>query len=250
MISIDFWQSDLRQLPEIYRYRSCFADEKSDLADDISVYKEGLIQPRYTPADRSNCPGMVICNSEPGRGLDVYFDFTVIGNDPFNRDRRMTHPDQYPDLRKHAKLFASKNENARFALLRIWSSPYFWPLMLGHDNRYMTAFVDGQERSWEFKFIPKDMHCSEWSIHFSINTALEKLAKPLGHKGMNIPGDIIHRRDIILVMGTDEEDLMRKVVGTTFAVQGWPWLREVDLARSFINVDEAFLENLDGWWFD
>lgn len=90
---------------------------------------------------------MVICNSEPGRGLDIYFDFTAIGNEQFNRDRRMTHPDQYLDLLEHAKSFASKNTKARFVPLRIWISPYFWPLMLGHDNRNMTASVDGQERS-------------------------------------------------------------------------------------------------------
>lgn len=94
------------------------------------------------------------------------------------------------------------------------------------------------------------MQCSEWSFHFSINIALEKLAKPLGHVGMNQAGDIIHRRDIILIMDTDEEDLMRKVVGTTFSAQRWPWLREIDLVKSFISVDEAFLDNLDGWWFD
>ncbi|QDS75109.1 hypothetical protein FKW77_007267 [Venturia effusa] len=170
--------------------------------------------------------------------------------EPFNRDRRISHPDHHLNLLEHAKSFASKNTGARFALLRIWSSPYFWPLMLGYDNRDMTAFTDGQERSWEFKFIPKDMGCSEWSIHFSVNSALESMAKPLGHVGMDEAGEIIHRRDIILVMGTDEEDLMRRVVGTTFAVQGRPWLREIDLARSFINVDEAFLDKLDGWWFD
>lgn len=213
-------------------------------------YKEGLIQPRYTPADRKiGCPGMAICNREAGRKLDLYFDYTVIKDEPSTHDNRMIHPNEYPNLLEHAKSFASKQENARFALLRIWSTPYFYPLMLGHDNRDRTSFIDGQERCWEFKFVPKDMHCSEWSIHWSTHSMLNKFARPLGYGGMGKVGNIVHRRDVILVLGTDEEDLMRRVVGTTFAVQGRPWLREVDLVRSFVNVDETFLSELDGWWF-
>jgi hypothetical protein len=192
---------------------------------------------------------MAVCNREPTRELDLYFDFTVL-DDALFRDIRMIEPKDYPDLIKHAKSYASKHDHARFALLRVWSSPYFWPLMLGHNNRDRTSFMDGIGRCWEFKFIPKDMQCSEWSIHWSIHCMLDKFAKPLGYAGMGKAGNVMHRRDIVLVMGTDEEDLIRRVVGTTFAVQDRPWLREIDLGRSFVNVDASFLEDLDGWWLD
>jgi hypothetical protein len=37
--------------------------------------------------------------------------------------------------------------------------------------------------------------------------------KPLGYGGMGKTGKVMHRRDVILVMGTDEEDLMGKRYG-------------------------------------
>jgi hypothetical protein len=176
----------------------------------------------------------------------MYIDFTIIQNEPFLGDgRKILEPKDYPDLLSHARAFKTLNPNARFALLRIWSSPYFWPLMLGGNNRDFTSFIDGSRRCWEWKFVPKDMQCSEWSMHYSTYSMLEKFKKQLGNGDM-----VVQRRDVILVMGKDEQDLMRRVTGVTFAVQDRPWLREIDLFKSFVNVDLSFLERLDKWWLE
>jgi hypothetical protein len=162
----------------------------------------------------------------------------------------MVQPENYPDLLRHAKSFASNNPKARFALLRIWSSPYFWPLMLGYDNRVNTAFIDGKGRCWDWKYVPKDMQCSEWSIHYSIYSMLNKFKKQLNYDEKGKEGLVVHMRDVILVKGVDEANLMRRVIATTFVVQNRPWLREIDLVMSFINVDEIFLDGLNKWWFE
>jgi len=210
-----------------------------------TVYKEGLVQPCYKPNTREAVPGQVICAREPGRDYDVYFDFTSVTRTAFGNKQVIVEPKDYPDLLARARSFQCTNKKARFALLRIWSSPYFWPLMLGHNNRDFTSFADNEGRCWEWKFVPKDMESSEWSIHYSLHSMLRKFPKQLGYEKM-----VLLRRDIILVMGNDEADLLKRVVGVTFTVQDRPWLREIDLWRSFINLDFADLENLDGWWFE
>jgi hypothetical protein len=83
--------------------------------------------------------------------------------------------------------------------------------MLGIDKRVMCSFLDDRGRCWEFKFIPKDL---------------------------------------ILVMGTDERNLRQLTEGVTWAVQTKPWRLEVDFWRSFVNVEEEFLEGLDRRWLD
>ncbi|KAK4043839.1 hypothetical protein C8A01DRAFT_43217 [Parachaetomium inaequale] len=54
----------------------------------------------------------------------------------------------------------------------------------------------------------------------------------------------------IMVMGEDEKDLLRWCTVVTFALQTKPWLREVDLWKSFVNVGLEFLEGLDEFWLD
>lgn len=115
--------------------------------------------------------------------------------------------------------------------------------ILTRSRRKDTSFIDGMGRVWEWKFVPKDMHQSEWSIHYNVGLALSKFKMQLGKQ-------VVHRRDVILVMGSDEKDLLRLSTAATFAVQGWPWLREIDLWKSFVNVDLRFLEGLDKWWLD
>ena len=61
---------------------------------------------------------------------------------------------------------------------------------------------------------------------------------------------VIYRGDVILVMGIDASDLLRYVVAVTFAVQTNDWRQEIDLWKSFVNVDLKFLEGLDSYWLD
>ncbi len=45
-------------------------------------------------------------------------------------------------------------------------------------------------------------------------------------------------------MGTYEKDLQKLATDATYAIQTDPWRLEVDLWRSFVNVDIDFLEDL------
>jgi hypothetical protein len=139
--------------------------------------------------------------------------------------------------------FIASHASAKFAVLRLWSAPHFYPLMLGIDKRPMVTFLDDRARLWEFKFIPKDMPFSEWSVHQQLSLRLEPYKKIFGHQ-------VVVAKDLMLVMGRDEQDLRRLTEGVTWAVQTKPWRLEVDFWRSFVNVDGAFLEGLDRRWLD
>ena len=147
------------------------------------------------------------------------------------------------ELLERARYFSQKHPQARFAILRLWSAPHFYPLMLGGDNRYHTSFVDLTGRSFEWKFIPKDMPHSEMSME---RIALQRI-EPFEDK---IGRNVVVKRDLYLVMGADEAELKKMAVATTFVVQTAPWRLEVDLWRSFINVNMEFLDNLDIAWLD
>lgn len=152
-------------------------------------------------------------------------------------------PDKWTKLLPHAQAFASKHQGARFALLRLWSAPHFYPLMVGFQNRQGNSFLDSVGRPWEWKFVPKDMPGSEFSVHHTISKRLELLKKQFGDR-------VFSRGDLILVMGEDATDLLKYCVAVTFAVQTKPWLREVDLWKSFINVELDFIQQLDPFWLD
>jgi hypothetical protein len=176
--------------------------------------------------------------------MDLYLDYRV-GipaahitshlKDPTPLDREF--------IIKKIKSFKEYNESAKFAVLRLWSAPHFYPLMLGMEKRPMCAFLDDRGRCWEFKFIPKDMPYSEWSVHQQLSLRLEPYKKMFGQQ-------VIVAKDLILVMGRDEKNLRQLAEGVTWAVQTKPWRLEIDLWRSFVNVDVEFLEGLDRRWLD
>ena len=64
---------------------------------------------------------------------------------------------QKVDLKAIARQYASANSGARFALLRVWSHPNFWPCMVGVGSRWRVAFTDCVGRYWTWKFYPKEM---------------------------------------------------------------------------------------------
>ena len=61
---------------------------------------------------------------------------------------------------------------------------------------------------------------------------------------------VVVKRDKYLVMGTDENDLFKLACAVTYAVQMRPWRWEIDLWKSFVNVDMAFLEALRDDWLE
>lgn len=155
----------------------------------------------------------------------------------------MQEPPQPSSLLSRARTFTHHHPSARFALLRLWSAPHFYPLIIGLEKRPSMTFSDSQARAWEWKFIPKDMPYSDWSMHQQARLRILPFGKILADR-------VLPMRDVYLVMGCDVEELLMLAAGTTYAVQTDPWRLEVDLWRSFVNVDLGFLENLGGWWWE
>ncbi|WZH49461.1 Mfs allantoate protein [Fusarium acuminatum] len=210
------------------------------------LYQAGVIAPAYVQNHSEVVLGMATANKEPHRPdkLDLFINYEdQYGNFPMKFPPNFIHPSKWPQVLPHAQDFAKKHENARFALLRLWSAPHYYPLMVGLFNRPNTTFLDSLCRSWEWKFVPKDMPGSEYSAHHTTEKRLELLKHKFRDRVMN-------RGDLIFVMGEDAEDLLKFCTAVTFAIQTKPWLREVDLWKSFINVDLEFIEGLDSYWLD
>ena len=227
-----------------WRHSRCFDDYplEWDIANRpiiAKLYKTGVIQNAYA----SMTPGRAMAAKEPGRDIrDLYIDLRVLSEDMKMKTCLETPPSLHHFLAT-ARTFAKQHSNARFALLRLWSAPHFYPLMVGLENRVNTQFTDGLGRAWEFCFVPKDMPGSEFSIHHASRLRIMPFQHLFKEK-------VVVKRDLFLVMGEDEVDLQKYAVATTFAIQTDPWRLEVDLWRSFINVDIGFLEGLREEWLD
>ncbi|KAB2572944.1 hypothetical protein DBV05_g8399 [Lasiodiplodia theobromae] len=205
------------------------------------LYREGVICPSYWPTGN----GPAVCLTEPDRPgkPDVYFDWRL-SIPQIHLPPTLQDPHSIDPLLNHARRFARDNgPTACFSVLKLWSAPHFWPLMLGFDNRDNTSFADGAGRMWEWKFIPKDMPYSEWSVHQSARGRIEPYrARLFGKK-------VVVRKDAFLVMGCDREECRRLTTAAVWAVNTRPWRLEVDPWKSWFGVDLAFLEGLGGrWW--
>lgn len=112
------------------------------------LYRHGLLAPRYKP-EYSGC---AVCLEEPERPdkPELYFDFREDAQEMKPR-QPMQDPLAVTPLLETARDYASKNPDAYFSVIRIWSAPHFWPLMLGYDNRDGTSFADDTGRTWECK---------------------------------------------------------------------------------------------------
>ncbi|KAI0197641.1 hypothetical protein F4808DRAFT_473678 [Astrocystis sublimbata] len=209
------------------------------------LYIAGIISPALMQNSPYICSGWAIANTESHRPdkLDLFIDYA----DRKKATNLPTHipglvePHEFPVFLPLARDFAAKNPDARFAVLRLWSAPHFYPAMMGDHNRRGTAFLDSTRRAWRWNFIPKDMPISEWSMYNNLKLRLDLIKEQLGDR-------VTHRDDVVLVMGVDQLDLLRRVVAVTFAIQTKPWFREFDLWKSFVNVDVEFLEGLDPYW--
>lgn len=210
------------------------------------MYRAGIIAPAYFQSDRQIVPGLATANTEPHRPgkLDLFINYEdKYNNCPQEFPPTFIDPDKFPVLLHLAQSFAKTNNAARFAFLRLWSAPHFYPLMVGPQSRLGTSFLDSTGRSWQWKFLPKDMAGSEYSSHLTTGRRLDLLQKQFGKR-------VVNRGDSIIVMANDSEELLRTCIAVTFAMQTKPWLREVDLWKSFIDVDLEFLEQLDAHWWE
>lgn len=187
-------------------------------------------------------PGQAFAAKEPNRDLDFYCDLRVLIPE-INRSNHLESPPSAEELLRTARKFSGVHEDARFAILRLWSAPHFWPLMVGLDTRYLYSFSDARGRSWEFNFMPKDFSHAEKSMHFNTQKRINQYEHVLGER-------VFVKRDLILVMGENEEDLLKYATAATFAIIEEPWRLEIDLWRSFVNIDLRFLENLKEEWLE
>ncbi|KFA53579.1 hypothetical protein S40293_10136 [Stachybotrys chartarum IBT 40293] len=192
--------------------------------------------------DPQICPGVVVASTEPHRPdkLDLFIRYD--SSDGFIFPPNFLAPDNWPAILPLARAYASFHLKARFSLLRLWSAAHFYPLMVGLGNRLACSFIDSAGRAWEWKFMAKDMPGSELSVHHTTGRRIEMLREQFEDK-------VMHRGDLIFVMG-EEEDLLKYTVAATFAIQTKPWLREVDLWKSFINVDLSLMGGLNPFWLD
>lgn len=212
------------------------------------LYLAGIVAPAYLDNLPIAVPGFAVANTEPHRPdkLDLFIDYA----DRYDAVRyRLTlpapvPPGDWPDLLPAAQAFAAKNAGARFAILRVWSAPHFYPTVLGKDSERAVSFLDSAKRSWVWRFMPKDMPDSEVCMYSRIKMRLESL------KQLQVGKRVIHRCEVILVMGADELDLLKYATAVTFAIQTKPWRSEIDPWKSFVNVDLGFLEGLDPYWLD
>lgn len=203
------------------------------------MYKSGIIRSRA----EDNSYGIAFAGQEPGSDKYDFYQEQRSNMESFRMLLPMSDPHKVPPLKTFARSFATKHVNARFAVLSLWSAPHFYPLMIGWDKCDDTSFRDLTGRTWNWKFVPKDMPNSEWSIHYAASQRIEPYKKYLKDR-------VVVKREKFLVMGTDEKDLFRLTAVTAFAIQNRPWRQEVDLWRSFINVDAQFVEGLDEWWLE
>ncbi|EXK24719.1 hypothetical protein FOMG_18573 [Fusarium oxysporum f. sp. melonis 26406] len=210
------------------------------------LYQAGVIAPAYTQNHPQVVLGIATANKEPHRPekLDLFINYEdQYGNFPMIFPPTFIAPSKLPEVIPTARTFSKNHPNARFALLRLWSAPHYYPLMVGHFNRQYTSFLDSLARSWEWKFVPKDMPGSEYSVHHTVGKRLETLKHKFGDRVMS-------RGDLVLVMGEDADDLLKFCTAVTFAIQTKPWLREIDVWKSFVNVSFEFILDLDSFWLE
>ncbi|KAG9773003.1 hypothetical protein KCU88_g5960, partial [Aureobasidium melanogenum] len=234
--------------------RGPFKDDYSELPYEWDVvirpkiaqfFKNGLIHAAHKPFEQ--VLGTAFAAQEEGRPHDLFFDFRGWMKQ-LNMNKALSNPYDISidSLRQDASNFAKRWPGAKFALLRLWSAPHFYPYMLGPNNRDMNSFVDAIGRTWTWKFLPKDMAFSEWSVHYNVAERLRPFMDRFRFFG---DPKVRVRKDVVLVMGANEEELLKLAASVTFLIQTRPWRTEIDFWKSFVNVDDQFLTSLhDVWW--
>jgi hypothetical protein len=84
---------------------------------------------------------------------------------------------------------------------------------------------------------------SERNIHHNLRLRLTPFSEQFGDR-------VVVRRDGVLVMGIDHDDLLKLAASVYFAVITRPWRMEVDMWEIIVNVDLEFLEGLDKRWLE
>ncbi|KAF2168271.1 hypothetical protein M409DRAFT_21709 [Zasmidium cellare ATCC 36951] len=232
----EFWNEAQRQL----QANECRIPPAWDLVARPVIaawLRAGMIGPAYAP-DGS---GYVFLVKEDGKDdPNIFINYRTLPDPP---DGPLDTEFRKIDLLACASTFAAKYEGSRFALLRLWSHSHFWQLQVAGPNREHLAFSDTMGRCWHLRFIPKDMPLSDYSLQATVEERTERFQKQFA-------GKVVFKRDMALVMGESEEDLRWYTAAVIFALTTRPWKFEVDMWKSFVNVDLGFLEALDKKWLD
>ncbi|KAF2875319.1 hypothetical protein BDV95DRAFT_604075 [Massariosphaeria phaeospora] len=214
--------------------------QKAIRAIVIRWFRAGIITRSYL----RSAAGIATAKAEPGRPMDLYIDFGIhmipealTGDvtDPTTVDRAW--------IVSRARQFSAEHPGARYAILRIWSAPHFYPYELGPVSRPKFTFLDDRGRAWMFRAFPKDFPFSEWEVHLRYSEHIEPFLPYFGTQ-------VSLAKDLVLVMGKDQKDLRRLSQAVTWTIQTKPWRLEVDFWRSFVNVDVQFLEDLNEKWLE
>lgn len=190
------------------RRRIPFYDREGDKNMRLIIahwFKAGVICAAHIPYPTGDC---VVSNEEGKSRPDLFIDYRSMREDwPAIRGDFKAITDPYKvDLLRSARAFSEGRPHARFALLRVWSHSHFYPLMLGWESRDNSSFQDEVSRTWSWKFVPRDLPGSEWSMQKGVDLRLDPFRKQLGKQ-------VIAKRDMVLVVAKNEEELKRFALG-------------------------------------
>ena len=115
------------------------------------LYRAGVIK----CAQLAYVPGQAIAGTEHDRDPDLYIDFRVTEETISFPQALVKSLPNTKEILDTARVYAKTHSSARFALLRLWSAPHFYPLMIGLQKRELTSFFDIVGRAWQWLFIPK-----------------------------------------------------------------------------------------------
>ncbi|KIW81428.1 hypothetical protein Z517_04453 [Fonsecaea pedrosoi CBS 271.37] len=88
------------------------------------------------------------------------------------------------------------------------------------------------------------MPYSEHSVHFQMTNRFKPFMDKFDRgKKLQI------RKDVVLVLGKNEDGLLKLASAATFIMQTRPWWMEFDFCKSFVRIDVEFLNGLnETWW--
>ncbi|KAH0847414.1 hypothetical protein FOPE_00722 [Fonsecaea pedrosoi] len=87
------------------------------------------------------------------------------------------------------------------------------------------------------------MPYSKHSVHLQMTNRFKPFMGKFDH-GKKIP----IRKDVVLVLGENEDELLKLASAATFIMQTRSWWMEFDFCKSFVNIDVEFLNGLDDSW--
>ncbi len=95
------------------------------LTDISADFRHGIICAAYG----KGVSGRAFAAKEEGRPLDLFIDYR--DSVPETNAKKLVNPYdiKIESLREDARAFATRNPKARFALLRLWSAPHFYPFV-------------------------------------------------------------------------------------------------------------------------